>query len=119
LSPSPFARGRAEKMASNDTTSDRLSVLRKAYMDAADDLEAARKAKTWHALARMRSQVLEIHEQIASLEAAAAEVHDDLTPEELEAELVDALREMPRDMAQRLMDQAHPPPGLRVVSGAD
>lgn len=96
-------------MGSKATTPKRSDVLRVAYREARADLNKARKAQTWHALARMRSQVLEIHEQLMAVEAAEAEeAAADLSPEELEAELVATLTELPRDMVRRIVDQVLP-----------
>ena len=100
------------------TTPTRIQILRTEYRAAKRALSAATKAKTWHALARMRNQVLEIHAELVQAEKAAQEeAADNMTAEEFEAQLIESLRAMPRDLAQRLMDEAHPPPGLRVVEG--
>lgn len=98
----------------------RLLFLRDQYADAVAALDRMVEAGSWQASVSARRHLVLLHQELDALEKAEADrTAEDLAPEEFEAELVETLRDLPRDMAQRLMDEAHPPPGLRVVSGGE
>jgi hypothetical protein len=93
----------------------REQLLLAQFEDARRALADMTEAGSYQALVAGRRQLLQIHEELEALrreqsEAAAA----DLTPEELEAEMVAALGDLPRDMVQRIVDQVVRP-ALRVV----
>jgi hypothetical protein len=114
-SPPVVAPPSAASPVAADAVPSRAELLRAEFEAARRAVEDMADAGSYQALVAGRRQLLQIHEELEALRRAEAEaVAADLTPEELEAEMVAALGDLPRDMVQRIVDQVVRP-ALRVV----
>ena len=102
-------------MAKKPDIPTREQLLMAQFDDARKAVADMTKARSYQALVAGRRQLLQIHEELEALRLAQSEAAAaDLTPDELEAEMVAALGDLPRDMVQRIVDQVVRP-ALRVV----
>ena len=110
------ARSEDEQPRQPEKSPTRRDLLMAQFVEAKASLDRAVEDRSHQAVASLRRQVLKIHEELEAVEKAEAEAAaDDLTPAELEAELVATLTALPRDMVRRIFD-AVLPTKLHVVS---